>query len=76
VAPAAWRTVARSHGSGKQYRLATSERFKGLKRPSTAIVMAIAWQEHADLLGPSSRPPRWAMAGLARLGRLLGYRTV
>lgn len=59
----------------KQYRFATSDRFKGLKRPSTAIVMAMAWREHADLLVPSSRPLRWAMAGLARLGRLLGYRT-
>jgi mannose-6-phosphate isomerase-like protein (cupin superfamily) len=59
----------------KQHRFATSDRFKGLKRPSTAIVMAMAWREHADLLVPSSRPLRWAMAGLARLGRLLGYRT-
>jgi quercetin dioxygenase-like cupin family protein len=59
----------------KQYRFVTSDRYKGLKRPSTAIVMATAWQEHADLLVPSRRPLRWAMAGLARLGRLLGYRT-
>ena len=59
----------------KQYRFATSDRFKGLKRPSTATVMAIAWQEHADLLVPSSRALRWGMAGLARLGRALGYRT-
>jgi quercetin dioxygenase-like cupin family protein len=59
----------------KQYRFATSERFKGLKRPTTAMVMAMVWEEHADLLVPSSRPLRWAMAGLARLGRLLGYQT-
>jgi len=58
-----------------QYRFVTSERFKGLKRPSTAIVMAMAWHEHADLLVASSRPLRWGIAGLARLGRLLGYRT-
>ena len=59
----------------KQYRFVTSDRFKGLKRPSTAIFMAMVWREHADLLVPSSRLLRWAMASLARLGRLLGYRT-
>jgi quercetin dioxygenase-like cupin family protein len=59
----------------KQYRFATSERFKGLKRPSTAIFMAVVWQEHADLLQPSSPVVRFAMGGLARLGRLLDYRT-
>jgi mannose-6-phosphate isomerase-like protein (cupin superfamily) len=59
----------------KQHRFATSERFKGLRRPSTAMVMAIAWREHADLLVPSSRAMRWTFAILARLGRLLGYRT-
>src|SRR5687767_8835411 len=52
----------------------SSKRFNGLKRPSTAIVMAMAWREHADLVVPSSRPLRWGMAGLARLGGLLGYR--
>jgi quercetin dioxygenase-like cupin family protein len=59
----------------KQYRFVTSDRFKGLKRPSTAIVMAMAWNEHADLLVPSSLPLRLAIAGLARVGPLLGYRT-
>jgi quercetin dioxygenase-like cupin family protein len=59
----------------KQHRFVSSERFRGLKRPSTAIVMAMAWHEHADLLVPSSRPLRWAVAVLARLGRLLGYST-
>jgi quercetin dioxygenase-like cupin family protein len=59
----------------KQYRFVNSEKFKGIKRPSTMIVMSMAWREHADLLVPSSRPLRWAMAGLARLGGLLGYRT-
>jgi quercetin dioxygenase-like cupin family protein len=59
----------------KQYRFATSERFKGLKRPSTAIFMSMVWREHADLLVPSSRVLRSVMRGLARLGRLLGYRT-
>ena len=43
----------------KQHRFSTSDRFKGLKRPSTAMVMAMVWQEHADLLTPSSRPLRW-----------------
>ena len=59
----------------KQHRFVTSRRFKGLKRPSTAIVMAMAWREHSDLLVPSNSALRWAMAALARLGRLLGYRT-
>jgi hypothetical protein len=36
--------------------------------------MSMAWREHTDLLVPSSRPLRWAMAGLARLGWLFGYR--
>lgn len=58
----------------KQYRFVTSDRFKGMRRPSTAIVMAMAWNEHADLLVASSRPLRLAMGALARLGRLLGYR--
>jgi quercetin dioxygenase-like cupin family protein len=59
----------------KQHRFVTSDRFKGVKRPSTAIVMSQVWQEHSDLLVPSRRPVRWGMAALARLGRLLGYRT-
>jgi mannose-6-phosphate isomerase-like protein (cupin superfamily) len=58
----------------RQHRFVTSERFKGLKRPSTAIAMPVAWHEHADLLVPSSRPLRWAVVVLARLGRFLGYR--
>ena len=49
------------------------ERFKGVKHPTTGIVMAGIWREHADLLVPSRRPVRWAFAGLARLGRLIGY---
>lgn len=59
----------------KQYRFATSERFKGLKHPSTAIAMAVIWQEHADLLITSSRPLRFAVTALSRLGKLLGYQT-
>jgi quercetin dioxygenase-like cupin family protein len=59
----------------KQHRFATSERFKGMKRPSTAIVMSMVWREHADLLVPSNRVLRSVMGGLARLGRLFGYRT-
>lgn len=59
----------------RQHRFVTSERFKGLKRPSTAVAMATVWHEHRDLLVPSSRPLRWAVAGLARLGGSLGYRS-
>jgi quercetin dioxygenase-like cupin family protein len=57
----------------EQHRFVTSDRFKGLRRPSTAMTMAIAWDDHSDLLAPSSRPLRWGMAALARVGRLLGY---
>ena len=57
----------------KQHRFVTSERFKGLKRPSTAIVMASAWHEHAVLLVPSRRPLRWGVAALAPLNRLISY---
>jgi quercetin dioxygenase-like cupin family protein len=59
----------------KQHRFATSPRFKGIKHPSTAIGLAMVWREHTDLLVPTQLPLRVAMAGLARLGRLLGYRT-
>ena len=59
----------------KQHRFASSERFKGLKHPYTAIMMSMVWREHADLIVPSSRPLRLGVAGLARVGRLLGYRT-
>jgi quercetin dioxygenase-like cupin family protein len=59
----------------KQYRFTTSGQFKGLRRPSTAIFMSMVWQEHSDLLVPSSRVLRSLMRGLARLGRRLGYRT-
>lgn len=58
----------------EQHRFVTSPRFKGIKRPSTAIVMAMAWREHSDLLVPTSPVLRFAMAGLARLGPPLGYR--
>jgi quercetin dioxygenase-like cupin family protein len=58
----------------KQHRFAMSERFKGLKAPSTAIVLSMVWREHADLLVPSSRILRSVMGALARLGRVLGYR--
>lgn len=56
-----------------QYRFAISPRFKGLKRPSTAVMMSKVWHDHADLLLPSNRLLRWTMAGLARLARFRGY---
>jgi mannose-6-phosphate isomerase-like protein (cupin superfamily) len=59
----------------KQHRFVSSGRYKGLKRPSTAIVMAMAWREHRDLLVPGNPLLRGGMAVVARLGRLLGYRT-
>ena len=59
----------------KQHRFVSSGRYKGLRHPSTALVMAMAWREHRDLLVPSNPLLRGGMAVLARLGRLLGYRT-
>jgi len=59
----------------KQHRFATSERFKGIKHPSTAIGIAMVWREHTDLIVPTQLPVRLAMAGLARAGPPLGYST-
>jgi mannose-6-phosphate isomerase-like protein (cupin superfamily) len=59
----------------KQHRFVTSERYRGLKHPSTALVMAMAWREHRDLLVPTNPLLRAAMAGVARVGKLIGYRT-
>ena len=47
----------------KQHRFAASDRFKGLKRPSTSIVMAMAWQEQRDLLVPGKSPPALGHGG-------------
>jgi mannose-6-phosphate isomerase-like protein (cupin superfamily) len=57
----------------RQHRFVTSARYKGIRRPSTAIAMAMAWREHRDMLVPSNPLLRGAVAGLARLGKLLGY---
>ena len=48
---------------------ARSDRFKGLKHPTTAIAMAKIWREHTDLLVPSNPLMRAAMAALAAVGR-------
>jgi mannose-6-phosphate isomerase-like protein (cupin superfamily) len=57
----------------KQYRFVTSSRFKGLKRPSTALMMSKVWDEHSDLLVPSNTLLRRTMALLARVARARGY---
>jgi mannose-6-phosphate isomerase-like protein (cupin superfamily) len=57
----------------KQYRFATSSRFKGLKRPSTALMMSKVWDEHTDLLVPSNMVLRRTMALLARVARARRY---
>ena len=57
----------------RQHRFVTSTRFRGLKRPSTAIAMSVAWHEHRDLLVPTSSVMRTAVALLAAIGRLRGY---
>jgi quercetin dioxygenase-like cupin family protein len=57
----------------RQHRFVTSPRYRGLKRPSTAIAMATAWHEHRDLLVPTNPALRAAVALLAPIGRLRGY---
>jgi hypothetical protein len=57
----------------RQHRFVTSPRYRGLKRPSTAIAMAAAWDEHRDLLVPTNPALRAAVALLAPIGRLRGY---
>jgi mannose-6-phosphate isomerase-like protein (cupin superfamily) len=57
----------------RQHRFVTSARFRGLKHPSTAIAMAVAWHEHRDLLVPTNPGLRAAVALLAPIGRLRGY---
>lgn len=57
----------------QQHRFVSSERFKGMKHPSTAVAMSTAWRDHADLLVPSSLPLRAVMASLAPIGRMRGY---
>ena len=57
----------------KQYRFTSSSRFKGLKRPSTVLMMSKVWDEHSDLLVPSNPILRYAMALLARVARARGY---
>jgi quercetin dioxygenase-like cupin family protein len=53
----------------QQHRFVTSERYRGLKRPSTACAMAAAWHEHRDLLVPTNPVLRAGVALLAPLGR-------
>ena len=57
----------------RQHRFVTSTRYRGLKRPSTAIAMSVAWHEHRDLLVPSNPALRAAVGLLARIGRGRGY---
>jgi quercetin dioxygenase-like cupin family protein len=57
----------------RQHRFVTSSRFKGLKHPSTALAMAVAWHEHRDLLVPANPALRAAVALLAPIGRARGY---
>ena len=57
----------------RQHRFVTSDRFRGIKRPSTAVAMATAWDEHRDLLVPTNFALRAAVAVLAPIGRARGY---
>ena len=57
----------------RQHRFVASPRFRGLKRPSTAIAMAAAWDEHRDLLVPSNPVLRSAVALLGPIGKARGY---
>ena len=57
----------------RQHRFVASPRFRGLKRPSTAIAMAVAWHEHRDLLVPTNPALRAVVALLAPIGRARRY---
>ena len=57
----------------RQHRFVSSPRFRGLKRPSTAVAMATAWHEHRDLLVPTNPALRAAVSVLAPIGRVRGY---
>jgi quercetin dioxygenase-like cupin family protein len=46
----------------RQHRFVTSDRYRGLKHPSTALAMAGAWHEHRDLLVPTNPLLRAAVA--------------
>jgi quercetin dioxygenase-like cupin family protein len=56
----------------RQHRFVTSERYRGIKRPTTALAMAAAWDAHSDLLVPANPVLRAAVPLLAPLGRRLG----
>ena len=57
----------------RQHRFVTSSRYRGIKRPSTALAMAAAWHEHSDLLVPTNPVLRAAVGVLGPLGRARGY---
>jgi mannose-6-phosphate isomerase-like protein (cupin superfamily) len=56
-----------------QHGFVSSNRYKGLKHPTTAIAMAVAWDRHSDLLVPSNPALRGGVAVLAQVGKLLRY---
>ena len=53
----------------RQHRFVTSDRFRGLKSPSTGVVMAAAWHEHRDLLVPTNPVLKAGVSLLAPIGR-------
>ena len=57
----------------RQHGFVTSSRYRGLKRPSTALAMSVAWHEHRDLLVPTNPVMRAAVGVLAPIGRARGY---
>jgi len=76
--PVRVRNIHRSGGRfdefvARQHRFVTSSRYRGLRRPSTAVAMAVAWHEHRDLLVPSNPALRAAVEVFARIGRVRGY---
>ncbi len=48
----------------RQHRFVTSDRYRGIKHPTTAFAMAGAWHEHRDLLVPTNPALRAAVATL------------
>ena len=55
----------------RQHRFVTSDRYRGLRRPSTAAAMAAAWHAHRDLLVPTNPVLRAAVTALAPIGNRL-----
>lgn len=75
--PARFRNVHRAGGRfdefiERQHRFVTSDRYRGIKHPSSALMMAGAWYEHRDLLVPTNPALRAAVAVLGPIANRRG----